>query len=86
MPGWESVKQTQIDDLHLHFNMMFDIINLVFNKMEETFQYNKLVWSSLVLYIYWKKKETHIHFECYLYQICIVCVNESVFEMLNIHI
>ena len=38
------------------------------------------------IFLYWKEKETHIHFECYVYQICIVCVNESVFEMLNIHI
>ena len=37
-------------------------------------------------YIYWKEKETHIHIECYLYKRCIVCVNESEFEMLNIHI
>ena len=37
-----------------------------------------------VLKLYWKEKETHIHFEYYLYQRCIVCVNESVFE--NIHI
>ena len=36
--------------------------------------------------IYWKEKETNIHFECYLYQRCFVCVKESVFEMLNIHI
>ena len=36
--------------------------------------------------LYWKEKETHIHFECYLYQRCIVCVKESVFEMLNIHV
>ena len=28
----------------------------------------------------------HIHFGCYLYQRCINCVNESLFEMLNIHI
>ena len=27
-----------------------------------------------VQYIYWKEKETHIHFGCYLYQICINCV------------
>ena len=32
------------------------------------------------------EKETHIHFGCYLYQRCINCVNESLFEMLNIHI
>ena len=28
----------------------------------------------------------HIHFGGYLYQSCINCVNESLFEMLNIHI
>ena len=28
----------------------------------------------------------HLDFECYLHQICIVCVNESVFEMLVIDI
>ena len=28
----------------------------------------------------------HIHFGCYLYQRCINCVNESLFDMLNIHI
>ena len=43
-------KQNQIDDLHLYFNMTCDTINLVFNKMEETFQSNTLDWSSLVLY------------------------------------
>ena len=38
-------------------------------------------------FIYWKEKETHIHFGCYLYQRFINnCVNESLFEMLNIHI
>ena len=42
--------------------------------------------SSMFIIIYWKEKETHIHFEEYLYQRYIVCVNESVFEMLNIHI
>ena len=36
--------------------------------------------------LYWKEKETHIHFSCYLYKRCINCVNESLFEMLNIHI
>ena len=34
----------------------------------------------------WKEKEMHIPFKCYLYQRCIVCLNESVFEMLSIHI
>ena len=43
------LKQNQIDDLHLYLNMMCDIINLVFNKIEETFQSNTLDWSSLVL-------------------------------------
>ena len=43
-------KQNQIDDLHLYFNMTCDTINLVFNKMEETFQSNTLDWSSLVFY------------------------------------
>ena len=33
--------------------------------------------------IYRKEKETHIHFECYLYQRCIICLKESVFEMLK---
>ena len=37
------------------------------------------IWSML----YWKENETHIHFECYLYQRDIVFVNESVF-VLNI--
>ena len=32
-----------------------------------------------------RKKKTHIHFGFYLYQRCIYCVNESLFEMLNIH-
>ena len=41
--------QNQIDDLHLYLNMICDIINLVFNKMEETFQSNTLDWSSLVI-------------------------------------
>ena len=31
-------------------NMIRDIINLVFNKMEETFQSNTLDWSSLVIF------------------------------------
>ena len=35
---------------------------------------------------YWKEKETHIHFCCYLYQRCINCVNESLFEISNIHV
>ena len=33
-----------------------------------------------------KGKETHIQFGCYLYHRCINYVNESLFEMLNIHI
>ena len=45
------LKQNQIDDLHLNFNMVWDIINLVFNKMGETFQSNTLDWSSLVIII-----------------------------------
>ena len=36
--------------------------------------------------VYWKEKVTHILFGCYLYQRCIDCVNESLFEMSNIHI
>ena len=32
------------------------------------------------------EKETHIHFERYLYKRYIVCENESVFQILNIHI
>ena len=44
------LKENQIEDLHLYSNMTCDIINLVFNKMEETFQSNTLDWSSLVLY------------------------------------
>ena len=43
------LKENQIEDLHLYLNMICDIINLVFNKMEETFQSNTLDWSSLVL-------------------------------------
>ena len=45
---------------------------------------NFLVMSHLL--IYWKEKVTHILFGCYLYQRCTDCVNESLFEMLNIHI
>ena len=33
-----------------------------------------------------KGKRTHIPFGCYLYQRCINCVNESVFEMLHMFI
>ena len=47
--SWNLLRQNHIDDLHLYLNMIFDIINLVFNKMEETFQSNTLDWSSLVL-------------------------------------
>ena len=36
--------------------------------------------------VYWKGKETHIHFGCYLYQRRINCVNESLFKMLSNHI
>ena len=43
--------QNQIDDLHLYLNMICGIMNLVFNKMEETFQSNALDWSSLVFII-----------------------------------
>ena len=46
------LKENQIDDLHLYLKMICDIINLVFNKMEETFQSNTLDWSSLVLYTF----------------------------------
>ena len=35
----------------------------------------------MVHYLYWKEKETHIHFGCYLYQRCINCVNESVWNV-----
>ena len=45
------LKENQIEDLHLYLNMICDIINLVFNKMEETFQSNTLDWSSLVIII-----------------------------------
>ena len=45
-------KENQIEDLHLYLNMICDIINLVFNKMEETFQSNTLDWSSLVIIIF----------------------------------
>ena len=41
---------------------------------------------SILFFTYWKEKETHIHFGCYLYQRCINCITESLFEMLNIHI
>ena len=44
------LKENQIEDLHLYLNMTCDVINVVFNKMEETFQSNTLDWSSLVLY------------------------------------
>ena len=43
------LKENQIKDLHLYLNMICDIIILVFNKMEETFQSNTLDWSSLVI-------------------------------------
>ena len=43
------LKENQIEDLHLYLNMICDIINLGFNKMEETFQSNTLDWSSLVI-------------------------------------
>ena len=43
------LKENQIEDLHLYLNMICDIINLVFNKKEETFQSNTLDWSSLVI-------------------------------------
>ena len=46
------LKENQIEDLHLYLNMICDIINLVFNKMEETFQSNTLDWSSLVLFYF----------------------------------
>ena len=46
------LKENQIEDLHLYLNMICDIINLVFNKMEETFQSNTLDWSSLVIIIF----------------------------------
>ena len=45
------LKENQIEDLHLYLNTICDIINLVFNKMEETFQSNTLDWSSLVFFI-----------------------------------
>ena len=45
------LKENQIKDLHLYLNMICDIINLVFNTMEETFQSNTLDWSSLVIFI-----------------------------------
>ena len=43
------LKENQIEDLHLYLNMICDIIGLVFNNMEETFQSNTLDWSSLVI-------------------------------------
>ena len=47
---------------------------------------SKISESCFISYkLYWKKKVTHIHFGCYLYQRCINCVNEFLFEMLNIH-
>ena len=46
---------------------------------------NFLLRPYLLKQVYWKEKETHIHFGCYLYQRCINCLNESLFEMLNIH-
>ena len=46
------LKENQIEDLHLYLNMICDIINLVFNKMEETFQSNILDWSSLVFKLF----------------------------------
>ena len=46
------LQQTQIDDLHLYCNMICDIINMFFIKMEETFQSNTLDWSSLVIIIF----------------------------------
>ena len=45
------LKENQIENLHLYLNMISDIINLGFNKMEETFQSNTLDWSSLVIII-----------------------------------
>ena len=43
------LKPNQIDDLHLYFNMICDLVNIFFIKMEETFQSNTLDWSSLVI-------------------------------------
>ena len=43
------LKENQIEDLHLYSNMICDVINVVFNKLEETFQSNTLDWSSLVI-------------------------------------
>ena len=45
------LKENQIEDLHLYLNMICDIIHLVFNKMEETFQSNTLDWPSLVSFL-----------------------------------
>ena len=45
-----------------------------------------LVFTKDYVIIYWKEKGTHIHFECFLYKRYILFVNESVFEILNIHI
>ena len=44
------LKENQIEDLHLYSNMICDVINVVFNKLEETFQSNTLDWSSLVIF------------------------------------
>ena len=59
--------QNQIDDLHLYLNMICDIINLVFNKMEETFQSNTLDWSSLVLLLRsaWRSEQTFLFLFCF---------------------
>ena len=46
------LKENQIEDLHLYLNMICDIINLGFNKIEETFQSNTLDWSSLVFFYF----------------------------------
>ena len=43
------LKENQIQDLHLYLNKICDVINVVFNKMEETFLSNTLDWYSLVL-------------------------------------
>ena len=46
---------------------------------------NVFLKSIVSIYFYTERKnETHINFECYLYQRCVVCVNESVFEMLKL--
>ena len=39
----------------------------------------------LIKFVYWRQNKTHVHFGCNLYQRCIIYVNESVFEMLNVH-